>query len=174
MLDWIHTLPEDVAAVKQFVASAAAPAEARTLGAGALGYVVTRLDIVPDWEPTCGVLDDAMVLRVAVALASDKDLGPLPAALLGSLGRLANEADVVAEFLGEELHKKLVRYVKNLAKIEVRKRTPSTIVSDEKARAQLYAEVDQEMKGHPTAAAGDAEKIGRVLKGYFAQKLKTV
>jgi uncharacterized membrane protein YkvA (DUF1232 family) len=172
MFEWMRSLHEDAATLKEFVAAQAAPAEARALGAGALNYLITRLDIVPDWEPTCGVLDDAIVLRVAVAQASEKDLGALPAQLLAALGRLANEADLVPELLGRDMHGKLSRYVRDLAKREVRKRFPSQIVSDEKLRAQLFDEVEQELRAHPAPKPGDPTKTERVLKSYFEAKLK--
>src|SRR5262245_48494150 len=105
--EWVHALPEDVAMLKEFVASAAAPSEPKILAAGALNYLVTQMDLVPDWEAAAGVLDDAMVVRVAIALGSDRDFGALRGELLAGLGRLGNEAEVVADLLGTELYQKL-------------------------------------------------------------------
>src|SRR5687767_1561951 len=96
MKGWIDSFPADVEALKKVIDSDA-PREARRVCAGALGYLLQRMDIIPDWEETVGVLDDAMVLRVAAALAGDKGLDASPA-----VARLGNEADVIFELLGPD------------------------------------------------------------------------
>ncbi len=170
--EWIHGIDQDVAAIKQLVAGDGA-AEARMLGAGALSYVVTKLDLIPDWEPVVGVLDDAMVLRVAISQAAEHDLGALPAPVLSSLGRLANQAEQVAELVGPELYPKLSRYVRDLAKKEVRHRLPATIVEDANVRNTLFREIDLELKDAPGEPVSDAEQVQRSVRNYLSLKLKS-
>lgn len=168
---WIDTFSEDVAAVKKIVESAKAPAEARAQAAAALNYLVTRMDLIPDWEETCGVIDDAMVLRVSAAIAADKGVGELDGAASGTVARLANEAEVVSEFLGPVLYPKLKKYTTDLVGKEVRGRKPQAIVEDAKLRATLYTEIEEELRRLPPAPMSDPDGVERTIKNYLSQKL---
>src|SRR5262245_39816042 len=75
---WSETIVADVSALEDLVKAAKADPEARRLAAGALGYLVTRLDLVPDSQEGIGSLDDVMVLRVCSQLATNHNLGDLP------------------------------------------------------------------------------------------------
>jgi uncharacterized membrane protein YkvA (DUF1232 family) len=165
MTGWIDTFAADVDAVKQGV-EGDGPADARRLLAGALNYLVTRMDLIPDWEETCGVLDDAMVLRVAAALAVDQGLDASR-----ELARLGNEADVVSDFLGKDLYPRFKRHVEGLAGQAVRGRAPDTVLGDDKARKALFAEVADELERLPPAPFTDPEGVARTIRNYFAQKL---
>src|SRR3990172_41654 len=134
MKGWIDTFSADVGHVQKAVESGG-PKDARRLCAGALSYLITRMDLIPDWEATCGILDDAMVLRVACSLAADKGLD-----VGHDVARLANEADVVSEFLGADLYPRFKKHVEGLATTVVRGRHPDAICDDAKARAALAVE----------------------------------
>jgi len=168
---WIDTFADDVGALQKLVGEASAAREARLLAAGALSYLITRLDLIPDWEETCGIIDDAMILRVAAALASEKDLGNLDAGALRAVGKLANDADGVRAFLGADLYPRLRKYVEDLTHKIVRGRHPNAIVDDAKQRAQLEAEVADELKRLPPAPMSDPDRVARVVKNYLTQKL---
>lgn len=162
---WVDTFASDVEAMKKAVA-ADGPVEARQLVAGALNYLVTRMDLIPDWEETAGILDDAMVLRVAAAIASEKGLDASP-----EVGRLANDSDVVSEFLGDELFPRFKKHVEGLAGQAVRGRHPKTIVEDAAVRATLFNEVGDEIKRIPAAPVSDVDAVARTVKNYLSQKL---
>src|SRR5262245_42701688 len=168
---WIDTFAEDVSALSQLVAEPTAARDARMLAAGALSYLVTRLDLIPDWEETCGIIDDAMILRVAAALASEKDLGSLEAGAMRAVGKLANDADGVQAFLGADLYPRLRKYVEELTHKVVRGRHPNVIVDDAKQRGQLDAEVRDELKRLPPAPMADPDRVARVVKNYLTSKL---
>jgi uncharacterized membrane protein YkvA (DUF1232 family) len=171
MRSWIDTFSEDVEAVEKIVDNAKAARDARVLAATSLNYLVTRLDLIPDWEETCGVIDDAMVIRVAVSMAADKDLGSLDAATMSRVGRLCNEAEVVAEFLGPELYPRFKKYVQDSVGKEVRGRKAATVVDDAKQRAKLYTEIDEELRRLPPAPMTDPDAVERTILNYLKQKL---
>jgi uncharacterized membrane protein YkvA (DUF1232 family) len=171
MKGWIDGFADDVAIVKRIVEAEKAPKEARRLAAGALNYLVTRMDLIPDWEETCGVIDDAMIVRVAVALASERGLDELDAHTLRGVARLANEAEVVSDFLGKDLYARFKKFTEGLTAKAVRGRHPDQIVDDAKLRAALYAEVGDEMKALPPAPMADPDGIARTVKNYLTQKL---
>lgn len=171
--DWVRNLRADVEVTKEVLESTEADREARKLSAAALSYVVTRMDLVPDWEEPIGVLDDAMVLRVAISLAAryDMDRG-LPAATVAALGRLANQVDPIEEFLGEDLFVRFRRHCEKLAEVEVRGRTPSQIVDDQVARDHLYREIADELERANVGSFADSEALAVKFKSYLGHKLK--
>ena len=96
--EWVGSLREDVETCKAIVATEALDADARRFAATALNYLVTRLDLVPDHEPTIGAIDDAMVLRVCVHFAVDHNADQgLDSDVLVATMRLSNEAQRLAD-----------------------------------------------------------------------------
>ena len=171
MKAWIDSFAGDVEVVKKIVESKTAPKPARVLAAGALSYIVKQMDLIPDWDPVHGLLDDAMVLRVAVSIASDQDLGDFDAETTRGIGKLANEADEVAELLGSDLYGRFKRYTNGLSRIDVRGRRADFVASDTKARGQLWAELATELKKLKPVTMEDPEGTLRKVKGYLDQKL---
>jgi uncharacterized membrane protein YkvA (DUF1232 family) len=168
---WADTIVGDVAALKALVESKAEP-EARRLAAGALGYLVTRLDLVPDHEAGIGALDDVMVLRVCAQLASGHGTWTVPEEHEISLARMANEAERISDFLGAQSYDKLRAYAAKLSGTTVRGRTPGSIVSDEQARKTLFAEVDAEVQKTVPVVIKDPADAEVRLKAYLSHKLK--
>lgn len=168
---WADTIVGDVAALKALVESKAEP-EARRLAAGALGYLVTKLDLVPDWEGGIGALDDVMILRVCAQLAAGHGTWTVSEEHEISLARMANEAERIAEFLGSGPYDKLRAYAARLSDTVVRGRSPGAIVSDESARKRLFGEVDDEVKKTVPIVIKDAADAELRLKAYLTHKLK--
>ena len=172
MKPWIDSFADDVAILEHVVDAAAVPRAARLICASALGYLVTRLDLIPDWEETAGILDDAMVLRTAMALASENDLDPLEDDAQRVIHRLANENEVVRDFLGDDLYGKFKKYVDELGNVVVRGRHPRVVLEDEKERKQFFIEVKDQLKNFPPAPMKDPEAVARTIKNYLSHKLK--
>ena len=168
---WADTFREDVGALKSLLESDGADVEARKLAAGALSYLVTRMDLVPDFNEGIGVLDDVMVLRVIAQLTSGHKVGTLSKDADIALARLHNEADHVAHFLGKDLYDKFRVYCSKLAETAVRGRSPAQIVSDDAARAALYAEVEDEIKKNVPVVVSDPEDAELRFKAYLSHKL---
>jgi uncharacterized membrane protein YkvA (DUF1232 family) len=171
MKPWIDSFADDVAILEHVVEATAVPRAARVICAGALGYLVTRLDLIPDWEETCGILDDAMVMRVAALLASEKGLDELGPDDLRGASRLVNESEIIPEFLGEAVWARFKRYVEGLPQKVVRGRSCDAVVDDAKVRGQLYVEIKDELKRLPPAPMSDPDHVARVIKNYLTQKL---
>ncbi|HTM19262.1 MAG TPA: YkvA family protein [Kofleriaceae bacterium] len=172
--EWVKSIGDDVAAIKRVVDTDKCPDDARKLAAGALNYLVSRMDLVPDWTDTIGCIDDVMVLRVCMGLASSHGLDELDGSHLVVIGRLSNDADRIEQILGHDLESKLRKYCQRLATEEVRGRKPETIIKDPAIRKQLYSEVDDEVRRMPAANFTDAESVQLKLRSYLHAKLKTV
>src|SRR6478735_4464101 len=91
---WLKSLGDDAQALARLLEQAdVAPAAKRGV-ASALTYLFKSLDLIPDGLEDLGFIDDAFVLRVAAAAieAGERDSG-------GVLGRLAEDAALISEFL---------------------------------------------------------------------------
>lgn len=172
MKPWIASLSGDLDAIQAMVSEPKLPRDARLLASAALSYVITRLDLIPDWEEGAGTLDDTMVLRVAMALASEHDLDPLEDDAQRVVHKMANENELVHEFLGDDLYAKLKKYVADLVNVVVRGRHPRVALDDEKAREQLFTEVKDELRRLPSSTMKDPDAIGRLIKNHLSHKLK--
>jgi uncharacterized membrane protein YkvA (DUF1232 family) len=169
---WADTIHHDIDAFKALLESTKADASSRRLAAAALSYLVSRMDLIPDWNPGIGVIDDVMVLRVCAQLTQDHDRGALPAAAEISLERMANEADKITGFLGGAIYDKLRAYCAKLADQPVRGRTPGQLADDADARKALYAELDDELKRSVPIVVNDPADAELRLKAYLTHKLK--
>lgn len=138
---WLRTLGEDAGALGGLLASSPSAAgegneEVKKYVISGLNYIFKSLDLIPDGIDDLGFCDDAFVLRVAASLACEADGG----AKNGVVGRLADEAKDVQEFLGDD-YDRLVTYVRGLRKGAARGRTVDDIMTDDSARSAFVHEV---------------------------------
>jgi uncharacterized membrane protein YkvA (DUF1232 family) len=168
---WAETIRQDTDAFKAVLESSA-DARSKRLAAAALSYLVSRMDLIPDWNEGIGVIDDVMVLRVCAQLGQGYNRGALPASAEISLERMANEADKIVAFLGVAIYDKLRAYCAKLVDQAVRGRTPGVIVDDAEVRKALYAEVDDEIKRTVPIVIADPVDAELRLKAYLTHKLK--
>lgn len=170
---WVDALPADVEVVKAVLEAEDAHREARKLAAAALCYLVTRLDLIPDWNETIGVIDDTMVLRVCVELAAAHHPAPsLPEAVRARLTRLATEAEAIKAFLGPELFVRLRRHCMRAPDIAVHGHSPVRVVDDAAARAALYAEVASDLARMPAPSFAQPDQVEPRLRSYLHHKLQ--
>ena len=169
---WADTLRQDIESYKALLESSKADEDCRRLAGAALLYLVSRMDLIPDWNESIGVLDDVMVLRVLAQLTQTHARGPLPTVAEISLERMANEADQIAAFLGGPIHDKLRAYCARLAEQAVRGRTPAMLVDDAAARKALWVELDDELTKSVPIVINDPKDAELRLKSYLTHKLQ--
>lgn len=169
---WAETIRPDVDAFKALLESTRADVASRRLSAVALSYLVSRMDLVPDWNEGIGVLDDVMVLGVCAQLTQACDRGTLATQTEVSLERMANDADKITGFVGGVLYDKLRAYCARLVDHAVRGRTPAQLVDDAAARQALYREIDDELKRTVPVVINDPVDAEVRLKAYLTHKLR--
>jgi uncharacterized membrane protein YkvA (DUF1232 family) len=169
---WAETIRQDTDAFKAVLDSPRADASSRRFAAAALSYLVSRMDLIPDWNEGIGVLDDVMVLRVCAQLTQGCDRGTLPTSAEVSLERMANEADKITGFVGGALYDKLRAYCAKLVDQPVRGRTPAHLADDAAARKALYVEVEDEIKRTVPIVINDPVDAEVRLKAYLTHKLR--
>ena len=170
---YVESLPRDAREVLAIATDKKLPKTARRHAVAALNYLLLQLDLVPDWVPVIGLCDDAFVLRAAMAMLADED-PPLSSEQTATMGRLANEADEVKAFLGDEINDLLRGFVIGLGDREIAKRLPDRIVTDEKALTAWTRDIEGHIKGikPDLRPLEDPEKLERELLAYFRTKLK--
>jgi uncharacterized membrane protein YkvA (DUF1232 family) len=168
---WADTIRQDIEAYKALLESPKAELDARKLAAGALSYLVSKMDLIPDWNEGIGVIDDVMVLRVCAQLAQDQDRGALPASAEVSFERLANEAEKITAFLGSGTYDKLKAYCSKLGDQKIRGRTSTQLIEDAAQRKLFYVELDDELKKTVPIVISDPADAELRLKAYLTHKL---
>jgi uncharacterized membrane protein YkvA (DUF1232 family) len=168
---WAETIRQDIDAYKTLLESDTADEKARRLAGGALCYMVSKMDLIPDWNEGIGVIDDVMVLRVCAALSQDQNRGTLAAAAEASLERMSNQAEKIQEFLGGPLYDKLKAYCAKLSDLKVRGVAVSDLISDDKARKTFYVSLDEELEKSVPIVVKDPVDAELRLKAYLTHKL---
>lgn len=155
---WMQTLPIDAAVLLEVLLDDRAGAQARRLCAGALGYLLRKIDLIPDHFEGLGRADDAFVLRLAAAQALEAGLERLPDTTALEVLRLANEATLVQACLGG-LYAPLCAFVTTLAEAPFRHRHAAQIVAGGEPREQFLRELRDELNDYQAAPiVGDARR----------------
>jgi uncharacterized membrane protein YkvA (DUF1232 family) len=163
---WLRSLGEDAGAVGEIIAGGAADDDAtRSLVAG-LNYIFKSLDLIPDGIDDLGFLDDAFVLRVAAAFATEAK----PQAKQGVLQRLTDDARAVKDFLGDD-YARLETYVRGLRKGAARGRTVEDVVTDGALREQFLGEVRAWSTSYQVPSFTRDQKTLVKLKAFLNAKL---
>jgi len=163
---FLRSLGEDAGALGAVVGSSEAPEDVRRYVTSGLNYIFKSLDLIPDGIDDLGFLDDAFVLRVAASLA----VAEAPSAKEGVLGRLADEAKSVRDFLGD-VYPRLEVYVRNLRKGAARGRSVEDIVGDASTRETFVHEVAAWAKDYQVPAFTRDVKTLIKLKAFLSAKL---
>lgn len=169
---WAETIRQDTDAFKALLEATSADERARKLAAGALAYLVSKMDLIPDWNEGIGVIDDVMVLRVCAVLSQDHERGTLPTAAEASLERMANQADKIGTFLGGPIYDKLKAYCAKISDAPVRGMTSTQLLDEAPSRKKLYQAIDEELEKTVPIVINDPADAELRLKAYLTHKLK--
>ena len=169
---WAESIRQDIDGFKALLESSKADDHSRKLAGAALLYMVSRMDLIPDWNEGIGVIDDVMVLRVCAQLTQGHERGALPTAAEVALDRMANEADKITQFLGGAIYDKLKSYCAKLGEQTVRGRTPTQLKDDPNLRSALYVELEDELKKTVPIVINDPKDAELRLKAYLTHKLQ--
>lgn len=170
--DWAESIRQDIDALKAVLESKEADEHSRKLAGGALSYLVSKMDLIPDWNEGIGMIDDVMVLRVCAQLIQGHSPGTLPSAAEFSLDRMANEAAKIQAFLGGPIYDKLKSYCAKLEDLTVRGRSPAQLGDDAALRKTFYVELEDELKRTVPIVISDPADAELRLKAHLTHKLK--
>jgi uncharacterized membrane protein YkvA (DUF1232 family) len=166
---WLRALGQDAEELSALLAVDGLSDGAREAVAGGINYLFKSLDLIPDGIDDIGYLDDAFILRVAAEMALP-DAGDLDGEKLRVLNRLANDAELVREFLGDD-YARLESYVKGLRKGAARGRAVADILSDSDMRDELLGDVRGFARSYQAPSFAREEKNLIKLRAFFDAKL---
>lgn len=169
---WAETVRPDTEAFKALLESANADEHAKKAAAAALLYMISRMDLIPDWNEGIGSMDDVMILRVSAQLTQSHDRGSVPASADAALDRMATEADKILHFLGADLYEKLKAYTTRLVEQKVKGRTATELVESADLRKTLYVELEDELQRAVPVVVNDPADAELRLKSYLTHKLQ--
>ena len=167
---WLRSLGTDAEHLASLLGEKGLAAPAAQAVAGGLNYLFKSLDLIPDGIDDIGYLDDAFVLRVAADLAMREDTGEADAEKLKNVNKLANDCDMVREFLGKD-YARLESYVQGLRKGAARGRSVDDILGDESIRGEFLSDVRGFAKSYEAPGFSREEKNLIKLKAFFDAKL---
>jgi uncharacterized membrane protein YkvA (DUF1232 family) len=167
---WLRSLGDDSEAMASCLEESSLTRPAREALAGGLNYLFKSLDLIPDGIDDIGYLDDAFVLRLASELAAREDLSDLPAEKLRGINRLAEEAETIRGFLGQD-YPRLEGYVKSLRKGAARGRAVDDILDDPGVREEFLNDVRSFTRSYQPPSFGREQKNLIKLKAFFDAKL---
>lgn len=170
--EWSAKLPQDVEGTLKLIASEEMAAAGRRILVGAVSYLLTQFDLIPDHEQT-GTVDDVFVVRVAYSLAAEYAPG-LTTEDAAHVAKMTNHDEKIRAFLGDALYAKIRRYVLEQAEKNVRGRTADMIISDPKAARDFDREVRDKIKRWqaPKVSTSDAEAKEFELSVYNYLQIK--
>jgi uncharacterized membrane protein YkvA (DUF1232 family) len=141
----ILDLPQDAKVLCDVLDDGDLPDDARSLAAGALLAVLHPGDLIPDtWGPL-GLLDDAIIVRLAATAALPAGSAAhrrLAERYPSFFANLAGDVEAARAYLGDAfalLEARLAR----LRTLEHKGRRAGAVLKDEAARARLYEELDE-------------------------------
>lgn len=167
---WIRSLGDDAEDLSAVLEEGPVPVDAKELIAGGINYLFKSLDLIPDGIDNIGYLDDAFVLRICADLASKEGIAEASSNAMQVIGRLANEADLIREFLLVD-YNRLETYVKGLRRTAARGRSVNDIVTNDEIRADLLGDVHRFAKSYSAPGFTRDEKNLIKLKAFFDAKL---
>ena len=167
--NWLRSLADDARALASVLEGEAADAPQRR-SAAALNYLFKSLDLIPDGLEDLGFIDDAFVVRAAAQAVKLESEEALAMDSTGSLARLAEEAELVSEFLGSE-YARLTKYVAGLEQGSARGRTVPGILGDAAVRAEFIREVREWADGYAVPSFTRDERNLVKLRSFLLAKL---
>lgn len=169
---WVIELPKDAEVLRQVLLDHRTGSRARRVAAGALGYLLRKIDLIPDHFLGLGRADDAFVLRIAAAQALEAGLDQLADQSALEVLRLADEASLVQACLGG-LYPRLWAYVAELAETSFRQRRTEQLLHAGEAQEQFLRELRDELRDYEAAPIQAAERRRALseIKLFLATKL---
>jgi len=167
--NWLRSLAQDARALASVLETEGSGATHRR-AAAALNYLFKSLDLIPDGLEDLGFIDDAFVVRAAADAVKHESEVALAIDSSGTLARLAEEADLVREFLGTE-YARLAKYVAGLEQGSARGRSVNDILADAAVRADFVREVRQWADGYAVPSFTRDERNLVKLRSFLLAKL---
>jgi hypothetical protein len=169
---WLRGLGEDVLSLAQLLGTPEAPVASRLAAAQALHGWLRLVEIVPEGLEPLGYLEGAFAFRVIAERALADSPEPAEGAVDGRVRRLAADAPLVAEFLGDELLPRLrERWLAPEATTRAG-RTASALLEDDALRHDVQRELREWVEQYHAPELGDGPEELVKIESFFRTRLR--
>jgi uncharacterized membrane protein YkvA (DUF1232 family) len=168
---WLASLPDDIRCFSAIAADESIPAGARRIAAGVINYLFKSIDLIPDGIDDIGTIDDVMTLRLGAALIKAEEVERSQPEAGRTLGHLAEEASVVREILGADLHERFARYTSALKTMSSRGRGAQDVVDNAQMLHEMIVEVGSFCTGYTIPSFEKSERTLIKLRAFLDTRL---
>jgi hypothetical protein len=163
---WLRALGEDVLSLAQLLGTPEAPVPSRLAAAQALHGWLRLVEIVPEGIEALGYLEGAFAFRVIAERALADSPEPAEGAVDGRVRRLAADAALVAEFLGDDLPRLRERWLAPEATTRAG-RPASALLEDDALRHDVQRELREWVEQYHAPELGDGPEELVKIEAFF-------
>lgn len=170
---WLRGLGEDVLSLANLLGTPEAPVPFRLAAAQGLQGWLRLVELVPEGIEALGYLEGAFALRVIAerALAGDPD--PIEGAPDGRVPRLAADAALVAEFLGDDLSRFRELWLSPAATTRSG-RAASDLLEDDALRHDVQRQARESVEQYHAPELGEGREELVKVEAFFRTRLRRV
>ena len=166
---WQTTYPNDILALRELLLSETPSRRARRVVAAILNYQLQNTDLLPDWMPELGLVDDAIALRTGAALFRLNNVRELPPQQKELLNRLFQQNETVRAIFGRR-YNQFYKRVRGFMDKRVHGRTPGDIIGNDTTRRHFLKELDEFVKRYKIPVIEDSGAFVRKFQSYITAK----
>ncbi len=169
--EWIDNYSDDIKVITELLSLEQAPQDLKLMAVGVLNYGLKQLDLIPDFYKPVGLIDDAIILHLFAHIGIDYIIELKDNRLKKHLINMAEGNEIVKAFVGKEIYRSLMNYVKTLPEEKVRQRTAKMVVQDEELLKEFIKDIEVELRGYQGAKIEDKKTVLKDLRSFLKLKL---
>jgi hypothetical protein len=168
---WLRVMGEDVLSLANLLDAPEAPVPFRRAAAEALNGLLRLVALVPEGIESLGYLEGAFAFRVIAERALAESPEPVDAAADGRVPRLAADAALVAEFLGDDTARFRELWLAPAAST-LAGRASSELLEDEALRHAVQREAREWVELYHAPELGDGPEELVKIEAFFRTRLR--
>lgn len=168
---WLGSLADDIRYYLSLIEDLSLNQDFKERLISGVNYIFKSMDLIPDGIDDIGYLDDCFVIRIVAYNIVEEKKDSLTEEKYSNLKKLHQECQIIQEFLGENLWKRLSNYVAGLKDFSVRGRTPEEVLTDQNNYNQFESEVNAFINSYNKPSFERSEKTLIKFTAFMDAKL---
>ncbi|HTV19067.1 MAG TPA: hypothetical protein VMG12_10360 [Polyangiaceae bacterium] len=170
---WLRLMGEDVLSLANLLDAPEAPAPFRQAAAEALNALIRQAQLIPEGIEALGYLEGAFAFRVIAEHALAGSPEPVEGAADGRVPRLAADAALVTEFLGDDLPRFREIWLAPEATARAG-RAAGELLEDEALRQEVLGEAREWVERYQAPELGEGPEELVKVESFFRTRLRRV
>jgi hypothetical protein len=168
---WLRAMGEDVLSFANLLGMPEAPVRFRLAAAEGLQGLLRLVDLVPEGIEALGYLEGAFALRVIAERALAESPEPVHTEADGRVPRLAADAALVAEFLGDDLPRFREAWLSPAATTRAG-RAASDLLDDDELRHDVQRQAREWVEHYHAPELGEGPEELVKIEAFFRTRLR--